>query len=66
MLALKNKVEGEEHFLNVREVKRRDGEMGVNAKCHGPMDYRKTLELQFRMGTWTCQKRERYTSSWEE
>lgn len=45
MLALKNKVEGGKQFSNVREVKRRDREMRVNAKCHGPMDYRKTLDL---------------------
>ena len=36
---------------------------------HDPMDYAKTLHLQLRVGTWTCQKEEKryqYASSREE
>ena len=42
-------------------------EIGLETYLHGPMDYAKTLKLQFRAGDLDLpERRKRYTSSQEE
>ena len=54
----------EDHFRDLRGVKRRDGN---ETYLHGPMDYAKTLKLRFRAGGLNLpERRKRYTSSREE
>ena len=63
-MALKNKVEEEEHLRDLREPKRRNRDENV---LHGPMHYAKTLTLRFRAGDLDLpERRKRYTSSREE
>ena len=63
MLALRNKVEEEEHLEidgGLRE------EIGMKTYLHGPMDYAKTPKLRFRLGDLDLpERRERYTCSRE-
>ena len=63
-LALKNKVEGEEHpeiYGRLREG------TGMKTYLYCPMDYVKTLKPQFRVGELDLpERRKRYTSSREE
>ena len=62
---LRKKVEGENHLRYIREVVRE--ETGMKTYLHGPMDYAKTLKLQFRAGDLDLSgRRKRYTSSREK
>ena len=46
-LALRNKMEEEEHSRDARGLRE---EIGIKTYIHGPMDYAKTLRLRFRVG----------------
>ena len=60
-LALRNKVKEEKHleiYGGLRET------IGMKTCLHGPMDYAKTLKLQFRLGGPDLpERRKRYASS---
>ena len=56
MLALRNKVKEEKHFLEIHGRLREDIGM-KNVSAQDPMDYAKKLKLRF--GDWTYQKDER-------
>ena len=63
-LALRKKVEGEEHLEIYGGL--REG-IGMKRYLHGPMDFAKKLKLRFRVGDLDLpERRRRYTSSREE
>ncbi|KCZ94934.1 hypothetical protein HOC_20993, partial [Hyphomonas oceanitis SCH89] len=63
-LALRKKVEGEEHLEMYGGL--REG-IGMKRYLHGPMDFAKKLKLRFRVGDLDLpERRRRYTSSREE
>ena len=65
-LALRAKVKEGEHLRDIRGERVRE-EIGITSYWHVPMDYAKTLNLQFRVGDLDLpERRKTYASSREE
>ena len=63
-LGRRNKVKEEEHLRDIRGLRE---EIGMKTHLQGPMDYAKTLKLQFQVEDLDLpERRKRYTSSQEE